>query len=182
MKNPNLILLIVMLVSSISLSGCVDQSQPTAKTIEINDFSFQPDSITVPIGTTVTWINHDPSSHTITSDNGKFDSGITKSGGEFQFAFSQPGTYKYHCKIHPSMTGMVTVTSAQPSKTPSALAESNTTKSNTTSMPMVALTQQDWPNVNYDSSMSRHSPQTTISKDNVNQLQVKWILNTGHTI
>lgn len=41
---------------------------------------------------------------------------------------------------------------------------------------------QDWPMVNYDSAMSRHSPQTVIGKDNVNQLQVKWILNTGHTL
>ena len=41
---------------------------------------------------------------------------------------------------------------------------------------------QNWTTVNYDNSMSRHSPQTQIGKDNVNQLQVKWILNTGSTI
>jgi glucose dehydrogenase len=41
---------------------------------------------------------------------------------------------------------------------------------------------QDWPMVNYDNAMSRHSPQTLISKNNVNQLQVKWILNTNSSI
>ncbi len=135
MKSPNPVLLIVMLVLSISLSGSVDQSQSTAKTIEIKDFSFQPDSITVPVGTTVTWINRDPANHTITSDDGKFDSGTIKNGGEFKFTFSQPGTYRYHCKIHPSMTGMVTVTTAQPAMTLPAVTKPNTTEPNVASMP-----------------------------------------------
>jgi glucose/arabinose dehydrogenase/plastocyanin len=124
MKSPNLILLLVMLVSSISLSGCVDQSQQTGKTIEIKNFSVQPDSITVPVGTIVTWINRDPASHTITSDDGKFDSGTIKSGGEFRFTFSQPGTYTYHCAIHPSMIGKVVVTPVQVN--PAKINETNT--------------------------------------------------------
>jgi alcohol dehydrogenase (cytochrome c) len=181
MKSPNLILLLLILISSISLSGCVDQSQPLAEVVEIKDFSFQPDTITVPVGTTVTWINHDSASHTISSDDGKFDSGTIKNGGEFTFTFSQPGTYSYHCNIHSSMKGVIAVTLAQPA-TALAVTKSSNTQPTATSTPMVVLTPQDWPNVNYDNTMSRHSPQTTISKDNVNQLQVKWILNTGHTI
>jgi alcohol dehydrogenase (cytochrome c) len=51
-----------------------------------------------------------------------------------------------------------------------------------TLLALAVASAQDWPMVNYDSSMSRHSPQMTIGKDNVNQLQIKWILNTGHRI
>jgi plastocyanin len=187
MKSRTPFLILISLISLISLSVCVGQSQPTAKTIEIKDFSFQPSSITVPVGTIVTWVNSDPSSHTVTSDDGKFNSGNIITGGQFKFTFSQPGTYKYHCNIHPSMTGVVTVTSAQPVVTPPAATKPNTTQptmkqQSTTSMPAVVLTLQDWPMVNYDNNMSRHSEQTIINKDNVNQLLVKWILNTGHTI
>ncbi len=112
MKGMILILLLLTLVSSLSLSVCVDQSQLTVKTIEIKGFSFQPDSITVPVGTTVTWVNGDQVSHTVTSNDGKFDSAAIENGGEFNFTFSEPGTYNYYCKIHPSMKGVVAVTAA----------------------------------------------------------------------
>jgi plastocyanin len=112
MKSGKPILILIALISLMSFSGSLGQSQPAAKTIEIKDFSFQPSSISVPVGTSVTWVNHDQASHTITSDDGKFDSGTMKNGAEFNFTFFQPGTYSYHCNIHPSMNGMVTVTSA----------------------------------------------------------------------
>ena len=187
MKSRKPFLILIVLISLISLFGCLGQSEQIAKTIEIKDFSFQPSSITVPVGTNVTWINHDQVDHTVTSDDSKFSSGNLITDGLFKFTFSQPGTYRYHCNIHPSMKGVVTVTSAQPATMPSAVTKPNTTQQtmkqpSTASMPAVVMTSQDWPMVNYDNTMSRHSPQTTINKDNVNQLQVKWILNTGHTI
>ncbi len=112
MKGMSLILLLLTLVSSVSLSICVDQLQQTVRTIEIKDFSFQPDSITVPVGTTIRWINGDQVSHTVTSNDGKFDSSAIEKDGQFNFTFSEPGTYSYYCKIHPSMKGVVTVTAA----------------------------------------------------------------------
>jgi plastocyanin len=120
MKRNGLIVLSMLVISSINLGICADMSQPGASTIDIKGFSFQPSSMTVQVGTTVTWVDHDSVDHTITSDDGKFNSGTIMSGGQFKFVFSQPGTYSYHCNIHPSMTGVVTVTSDQKDKGQSA--------------------------------------------------------------
>jgi plastocyanin len=113
MKRNALIVLPMLVISSINLCICADMSQQGTSTVDIKGFSFQPSSMTVQVGTTVTWVNHDSADHTITSDDGKFESNNIMSGGEFRFAFSKPGTYNYHCGIHPSMTGVVTVTSDQ---------------------------------------------------------------------
>jgi plastocyanin len=61
----------------------------------------------VSIGTTVTWTNNDPTPHTITADDGSFDSGAIMAGATFSRAFDRPGTYSYHCMFHPSMQGKV---------------------------------------------------------------------------
>ena len=122
MKSKSFILLSIMIVSLISLSGCVDQSQPratTATTVEIKSFSFQPASITVPAGATVTWINRDSVAHTVTADDDSFKSpNIAGNGGKFERSFSEPGTYRYHCTPHPSMKGEVVVTPAAASSKP----------------------------------------------------------------
>jgi plastocyanin len=78
--------------------------------VMIHNFSFSPRSITIAKGTTVTWTNMDTAQHTVTSDSKVFDSGFLNPGGTFQFTFDTPGTYTYHCNIHPSMTGTITVT------------------------------------------------------------------------
>jgi plastocyanin len=144
MKRNGLIVLSMLLISSINLGICADISQPSAITVDIKDFSFQPNSITVQVGTSVTWVNHDSVDHTITSDDGKFDSGNIMSGGEFKFAFSQPGTYSYHCSIHPTMIGVVTVTSDQKDNGQSAARTSSAmqpTASNATGTPTPAAKQ-----------------------------------------
>lgn len=79
-------------------------------TIAITSSSFLPSSITVSVGTTVTWVNQDSNSHTVTSTSGAFDSGDVASGGQFKYTFSKAGTYDYYCKLTPSMTGKVIVT------------------------------------------------------------------------
>jgi plastocyanin len=79
---------------------------------QTNPQFFTPANFTVKAGTTVTWINHDGSSHTVTSQGSSlFDSGNIPTGGTFKFAFSQPGTYQYYCTIHPWMKGTIVVTS-----------------------------------------------------------------------
>lgn len=78
---------------------------------------YSPDSITVVIGVnnTVTWTNGDTVAHTVTSDNvsaaGKpfFDSGSIAAGANYNFTFTSPGRYTYHCNYHSWMTGSVTV-------------------------------------------------------------------------
>jgi plastocyanin len=77
--------------------------------VTIVDFAFQPAYIAVAAGSTVSWYNAGGAPHTVTSDVGAFDSGTLGSGGGFSMTFWTPGTYTYHCNIHPSMVGTVQV-------------------------------------------------------------------------
>ncbi len=80
-------------------------------TIHISNFAFVPAGLTVKQGDTVTWVNDDPVGHEIKSDSGGFDSATLSTGDTFSHTFSEaPGDYAYHCAIHPSMTGKITVT------------------------------------------------------------------------
>ena len=71
--------------------------------------AFAPDDLNVAAGTTVTWKNTDAVAHTSTSDAAGWDSGVVNPGGQFSTAFQTPGTYRYHCAIHPGMVGTVVV-------------------------------------------------------------------------
>jgi plastocyanin len=74
--------------------------------------AFNPSSITVVAGTTITWTNKDSGPHTVTSNDGLINSGPIASGKSFSYTFPTAGTILYHCSIHPSMTSKVIVTSA----------------------------------------------------------------------
>lgn len=81
--------------------------------VEIKNFAYSPQAITVKVGTTVTWINSDSVAHTVTTSNGpeSFNSGSLAQGKTFSFTFTKTGDYKYFCSFHPSMTSAtVTVT------------------------------------------------------------------------
>ena len=84
----------------------------TANAVTISDFQFTPASLTVPVGTKVTWTNNGPSNHTVTANQGAFDSGALAKGQSFSFTFASAGTFAYHCSIHPFMTGSITVSGA----------------------------------------------------------------------
>jgi plastocyanin len=75
----------------------------------IKGFSFQPEVLKVKVGAQVTWTNDDTVAHTVTADTTSFASGNLQPGGSFSFTFTRPGTYAYHCSIHPSMHGSVVV-------------------------------------------------------------------------
>jgi plastocyanin len=81
----------------------------TADAVRIADFAFAPDALSAEVGQSVKWTNQDGAAHTVTADDGAFDSGSLAGGKEFSFAFDQAGTYAYHCNIHPRMKGTVTV-------------------------------------------------------------------------
>jgi hypothetical protein len=83
---------------------------PPNDTVLIQLASFQPESLTVPAGTEVTWINRDIVRHTVTSDEGLFDSGDLGAGESFSYTFDKPGTYGYHCTRHPFVHGTIIVT------------------------------------------------------------------------
>jgi plastocyanin len=84
--------------------------QPTPKTwsVAIEDFYFEPADAAIQPGDTIMWTNEGSSPHTVTSDDGQFDSGVLNPGDTFSVTFTGgDGTLTYHCKIHPSMTGSV---------------------------------------------------------------------------
>ena len=76
--------------------------------IDIADFQFSQSSVTISVGTTVTWTNKDNGEHTVTSDNGVFNSSVTN-GATFSFTFTEAGEFPYHCDIHRSMKGKIIV-------------------------------------------------------------------------
>ena len=75
--------------------------------MHISNFTFDPPSLTVPVGATVTWVNGDDELHTVTS--GAFTSPALDTDESFSFRFDAPGTYVYRCAIHPQMTGTIVV-------------------------------------------------------------------------
>ncbi|WP_127127841.1 cupredoxin family copper-binding protein [Georgenia sp. SYP-B2076] len=80
-----------------------------AAAVQIKDFAFAPSPLTVAAGTTVTWTNQDRTAHTVTADDGSFDSGRIAPGATFQHTFAASGTVAYHCTIHPGMRATVVV-------------------------------------------------------------------------
>ena len=72
-------------------------------------FAFSPASLTVAVGTTVTWQNSTSAPHTVTSDTGNTLNGMLSTGGTYSFTFTKAGTYAYHCNIHPYMKAMIIV-------------------------------------------------------------------------
>lgn len=81
-----------------------------SKAVDIKNSAFNPATITVKAGDTVTWTNNDGFAHTVTLDDNSVDSGNLNAGATFDHAFAAAGTFAYHCKIHASMHGTVTVT------------------------------------------------------------------------
>src|SRR5689334_8467812 len=99
--------------SSAAASGDAVAPAPASGTaVAIRSFAFSPASLTVKVGTTVTWTNQDSDAHTVTSDHsgGPLNSKALNTGGTFSYRFTKAGTYKYLCTIHPFMTATVTVT------------------------------------------------------------------------
>lgn len=79
--------------------------------VTISGYSFSPGSVSFPAANnvTVTWTNNDPVTHTVTSDTNAFAGANVTPGGTFSLSFPKAGTYAYHCSIHTSMTGTITV-------------------------------------------------------------------------
>jgi len=75
--------------------------------VSISNFAFDPHSLSVPVGSTVVWINRDDEPHTVTS--AAFTSQALDTDESFSFRFDSPGTYVYRCAIHPQMTGTIVV-------------------------------------------------------------------------
>jgi plastocyanin len=82
---------------------------PPAAAVAIEGFAFDPASLDVGIGTTVTWTNGDGTQHTVTAADGSFDSGALPQGGTSSHTFETAGTFEYACSFHPNMKATITV-------------------------------------------------------------------------
>lgn len=105
-----LVIGLVMVRSSPKTHAAISEAKPaTGVAVKIDNFTFAPGSINVPVGTTVRWTNHDDIPHTVVSDDKTFKSKALDTDEEFTYTFTQPGTYSYFCSIHPKMTAKVVV-------------------------------------------------------------------------
>jgi plastocyanin len=111
-------LLIAALAASMLLAGCTggtDGDDDDIKLVRIESHlpdGFNPTEETIPAGGTILWRNVDNAAHTVTSDDGLFDSGNLAPGDEFRWTFDEPGEYPYNCIYHPGQEGVIIVTEA----------------------------------------------------------------------
>jgi plastocyanin len=105
----SLALALVLALAGATHLFSADAAAPSAQQVVIEQFEFAPAALTVPVGTTVIWTNRDGTIHTVTSTTKVFASDGLDQGGTFSHTFTAPGTYPYSCKLHPRMTGTVTV-------------------------------------------------------------------------
>ena len=77
--------------------------------VKIDNFTFGPAKVTVKVGTTVTWTNHDDIPHTVVSTDKEFKSKVLDTDEKFSATLTRAGTFTYFCSIHPKMTGTVVV-------------------------------------------------------------------------
>ncbi|MGB2634472.1 MAG: cupredoxin family copper-binding protein [Candidatus Acidiferrum sp.] len=85
------------------------QSSAGRAEVKIDNFSFGPGTLTVPVGRTVTWTNRDDIPHTVVSTEGAFKSKVLDTDEKFAFTFNKAGEYAYFCSVHPKMTGKIVV-------------------------------------------------------------------------
>jgi len=116
MKNKFWILGVAIISIALGIgSGAKANAAPPAAppaseaAVKIDNFSFSPATITIPVGTTVRWTNHDDIPHTVVSDDKTFKSKALDTDEQFTYTFTKAGTYSYFCSLHPKMTAVVVV-------------------------------------------------------------------------
>jgi len=102
----SLALILTVVLRSGSAAGQNAQVQPE---IKVDNFTFSPETLTVPANSTVIWTNKDDVPHVIASTDGLFRSKGLDTDDHYSFKFTKPGTYNYFCAIHPKMRGKIVV-------------------------------------------------------------------------
>ena len=105
---PVMIAMLLLFAGSLSVTAN-DQPSAASADVKIDNFVFGPQTLTVPVGATVTWTNKDDIPHTSVSTGGVFKSKVLDTDEKFSYTFTKAGTYSYFCTIHPKMTGKVVV-------------------------------------------------------------------------
>jgi plastocyanin len=119
--------------------GAAAAAAPATKSVEAMGYKFSPADLTIAVGDTVTWTNHDTAPHNIVITDGpeKFTSPTLQTGQTFSHTFTQAGKYSYYCSIHPDMKATVTVTGTAPTTAPPTSAPTSAPTSEPShSMPM----------------------------------------------
>jgi amicyanin len=95
------------IVGALIAFGAVAAPEPAE--VKIADLAFSPVELTIPVGTTVTWVNKDDVPHNVVANNKAFRSKVFETDGSFSFTFANTGTYDYVCGVHPQMKGKIIV-------------------------------------------------------------------------
>jgi plastocyanin len=106
------ILLVIAMVAGRAgnSSSAAATEKPVAETaIKIDNFTFSPNALTLPVGSTIRWTNKDDIPHNVVSEDKSFKSKVMDTDEQFSYTFTKPGTYLYFCSIHPKMTGKIIV-------------------------------------------------------------------------
>ncbi len=101
--------LIAISLSLLNPPNAQGDSKVQTAEVRVDNFTFGPQSITVPVNTTVTWVNRDDIPHVIVSTDGVFKSKALDTDDKYSFTFTKAGTYPYFCGIHPKMVGKLVV-------------------------------------------------------------------------
>ncbi len=105
---PAMIAMMLLLAESPSVKAN-DQPSTANLEVKIDNFSFGPQSLTVPVGATVTWTNRDDIPHTVVSTDGVFKSKVRDTDEKCSYTFTKAGMYPYYCSVHPKMMGKIVV-------------------------------------------------------------------------
>lgn len=108
MKRRYLVLVLIW-VNVLTFSPVAPPIRAEEKEVMVENFTFKPKEVVISAGEKVIWIQKDRASHTVTANNGGFNSGRLIKGDEFTHTFSKKGSYDYVCKFHPAMRGKVIV-------------------------------------------------------------------------
>src|SRR2546430_15380748 len=101
------VMVATLLLSAGSPGRSANTAEPASTEVKVDNFSFGPATLTVAVGTTVTWTNRDDIPHTIVSTDKVFKSKVLDTDEKFLFTFEKAGTYPYFCSIQPKKTGTV---------------------------------------------------------------------------
>ena len=108
--NRNLVaaLLLGPVIGAMLAFGTV-AAQDATNVITIDNFTFTPKELTIAVGTTVKWVNHDDIPHTVVEKKTTFRSKALDTDDSYSFTFASAGTFDYFCGLHPHMVGKVIV-------------------------------------------------------------------------
>jgi plastocyanin len=103
------VMALALAAPALGLVSLEARSAAPAASVQISNFAFAPQILTVKPGTTVTWTNGDDDPHTVTANDRAFHSAALDTRDKFSFTFTKPGEYGYFCSLHPHMTAKIVV-------------------------------------------------------------------------